>query len=231
MKRRGFTLIELLVVMAIMGIMAGIGVASYFELIRGTAVRSAVSHLSDTLSLARQMAVMNGKRVYVVFGREPKDAGQPEKPAWYAVCRHEGTGAGASGGRVLRDRFGYFEEEIVGARIYNVSSPGNVRWSAIEEVPATGDQLKTEESIWRNGDNKYGWEINPRTYLPKGIQFGDGTDSDLPSAVVFNADGTTRLNGYRIDVVEKIHESGASGIRNRRVTVAGLTGLVSVQWE
>ena len=79
MKRRvklqtrfGFTLLELLAVMSIMALLTTLAVTSYFSAISGMARRSALKHVVNTLSLARQRACMEGARVSVMFFNEPR---------------------------------------------------------------------------------------------------------------------------------------------------------------
>ena len=65
--RSGFTLLELLVVMAIMIMMAGIGITGYMGIRRGAEMRGAVSAVRTTLMLARQQAVTKRRTVTVSF--------------------------------------------------------------------------------------------------------------------------------------------------------------------
>ncbi len=67
----GFTLIELLVVVAIIGILAGIGLPALKGLGSSNAISAATSQLLDDFALARHTAMNQRSDVYVVFV-EPK---------------------------------------------------------------------------------------------------------------------------------------------------------------
>lgn len=203
--------------MGIMLIMAAIAVSSYFGMTRGAGMRSALSHLRSTLSFARQTAIMNGKKTYVIFGQNSTNA-------WYVTCRHEGTGEGT--GSSITDDFADWRSTVAvdETTIYNLDTGAN---SIIKTI--TGQQIATYDLIWV-GSSRYGWEIHPRTYLPRGFQFGYGTPPGSPPVtVIFNGDGTTRSAPYEITIYEKIHPQ--SGDPHGKVVVAGLTGFVSTEIE
>lgn len=225
-SNRAFTLIELLVVMGIMMIMAAIAVTSYFGMTRGYAMRSAVSHLRSTLMLARQTAVMNGKKAYVIFGQDSTNS-------WYVICRHEGT-ATYGLGKVMGDKYANwsilpdpdYDPDKYNMYIYNL---GNEKRSRLvdRDVDSGINVLTTKDSIWASGD-KYGWEIHPKALLPRGIRFGDGTPTnDVPSTVIFNADGTTDAR-HKINIYETIHSN--PGDPHGQVIVKAPTGIVGVEF-
>lgn len=62
---RGFTLLELMTAVAILGILLGIGVPAFNNLIRGTQIAAESSNLMLALTLARSEAVKRGIRVSV----------------------------------------------------------------------------------------------------------------------------------------------------------------------
>ena len=66
-SRQGFTLLELLVVMAIMGILMGAAVASFYGMGQGARMQGAVRNVQSTLTLARQRAVLKSQPLDVVF--------------------------------------------------------------------------------------------------------------------------------------------------------------------
>lgn len=65
--RGGFTLVELLAVLAIIAIVAGITVAAFNGLTRGTKMEAAASTLRGTLGMARQWAITHNQTTFVVF--------------------------------------------------------------------------------------------------------------------------------------------------------------------
>lgn len=216
-RRMGFTLLELLTVMGIMLIMAAIAVGSYFSIIRGSGMRSALSHLRSTFLFARQTAIMDGKKTYVIFGQNSTNA-------WYVTCRHEGT-ATAGSTYYLKDEYTDWRCRVVEdeTTIYNLDTGAN---SLINNILST-TEITTSDPMWE-ADSRYGWEIHSRRYLPRGFQFGYGTGSP-PVTVIFNGDGTTRSEPYSITIYEKIHPQSSDP--HGKVVVAGLTGFVSDEIE
>ncbi|WP_435237091.1 GspH/FimT family pseudopilin [Psychromonas sp. PT13] len=63
MKSSGFTVVELLVSIAIMAIVLGIGVPSFNELIRNSAIRSNSNDIVVALNYARMEAVKRGDNI------------------------------------------------------------------------------------------------------------------------------------------------------------------------
>jgi len=64
-RTRGFTLIEMLAVLLIAGILAAMSVPAFNAILKGTALRTAAKGLTDTFSIARQLAITN-HRPYLV---------------------------------------------------------------------------------------------------------------------------------------------------------------------
>lgn len=58
-KTSGVTLMELLAVILIVGLLAAIGVPAFNAILKGTALRNAATDLTDTLAMARQLAIAN----------------------------------------------------------------------------------------------------------------------------------------------------------------------------
>jgi prepilin-type N-terminal cleavage/methylation domain-containing protein len=206
----GFTLIELLAVLAIMMILGGVGIAAYFGMSTGIALGSAVTHLRSTLMLSRQNAMVNGHRTYVVLESDS-----------YVVVQQNGTGEGDGG--TLMDEFAEFDEISAGVLVYNLDTG-----ESSPVLSASGSTLSTQRAIWGNKLCRYGWEIQPRVWMPKRIRLGDkGTTNPVNEYVVFNTDGTTRLDEYEFGIFDA--NKTKPGDPYKLFTVAGLTGFISVK--
>jgi Tfp pilus assembly protein FimT len=236
----GFTILELLIVMGIMVIMASVGLLGFFGSVRGIAARSAAMHLSQTISLARQNAIILGKRVYIMFGREGENY-------WYSMVSKEGSitydsaGGGATPGALtVGDDFGELSSLASNCVIYNLSrrDSSTLQYytgmvTDVRERLVSGNLMwimQVVPDVLRTGDD-YGWEIMPKNLLPRGNLF-----NEMPEPIVFapegwplNLDGTRALNSSyrRIQIVEAIAKDSA----NRRcvqVDVRGITGIADV---
>lgn len=64
-KNKGFTLIEMMVTIAIIGILAAIGMPSYNNMISSIRISARINTLSDTLNFARTEAMKRGLTVSV----------------------------------------------------------------------------------------------------------------------------------------------------------------------
>lgn len=210
--RRAFTLIELLAVMAIMMILGGVGIAAYFGMSSGMALGSAVNHLRATLMLSRQNAMVNGHSTYVIMDGDG-----------YVVVQQNGMGEGDQD--TLVDEFTMLDGLSVGVLAYNLDTGES---SPI--TSAAGTTLQTDDDIWRQGLNRYGWEIQPRVHMPKRIRIGEkGTTNPVSEFVVFHADGTTRMNAYEFGIFDQ--NKVDAGDPYKLFTVAGLTGFISIEDE
>lgn len=65
---RGFSLVELLVVVALIGILAALGIPSYQTWIQNTQIRTAAESIQNGLQLARSEAVQRNARVRFTLG-------------------------------------------------------------------------------------------------------------------------------------------------------------------
>lgn len=216
-NKKAFTLIELLVVMAIIILMSGIAVSAYFGIMRGSGMRSAISHLRSVLQLARQSAILHGRNVYIIFGQNPTNS-------WYIICRQEGTATGA-GGIALIDEYADFRSSLEGGYIYNLDTGERSKVSKV----VSRTELTTQDAIWgaEGSYPRYGWEIYPETRLPKGFQFGrDSPPKTRPTPWIirFNSDGSVRGTDYEIFIHEKLRLGPKDAYG--RVIVKAFTGFV-----
>jgi prepilin-type N-terminal cleavage/methylation domain-containing protein len=142
----GFSMLELLAVMSIAALLTTLAVTSYFSAVRGMGRRSAVKHLANTLTVARQRACMDNARVSVVLFNEVSgvdESGDMEMTPSYVICKEMGRITYAAGSALgdeytaLDAIFGLeraegdpndyqgFDAKAGGIRLYNMTSGGS----------------------------------------------------------------------------------------------------------
>jgi prepilin-type N-terminal cleavage/methylation domain-containing protein len=65
--RRAFTLIEVMIVVAIIGLIAAMGVPSMLQTLRKDGMRKAIGDVKDEMEVARSRAIFSGQTTEVVF--------------------------------------------------------------------------------------------------------------------------------------------------------------------
>ena len=78
--RRAFTLIEIMIVVAIIGLIAAMGVPSILQALRKDGMRKAVSDVKEGLDNARTRAIVSGQTTEVVFNPLQKSIGSTALP-------------------------------------------------------------------------------------------------------------------------------------------------------
>ncbi len=66
-SRRAFTLIEVMIVVAIMGLVAAMGMPSVIQSLQKEGMRKAISDVQDVLNDARSQAILKGQNASVTF--------------------------------------------------------------------------------------------------------------------------------------------------------------------
>jgi hypothetical protein len=178
--------------MGIMALMVGVAVVQYTNMTRGSAMKSALSHVRSALQLARQQAVMNGKKTYFIIESNT-----------FTVCIQEGVGTDAVGSDQIGDRYADWANKIVvGGTVYNLDTgkSGSVTNISMMDPSVGGYSLKTVEDIWTTYA-RYGWPVYKKMYLPRNFSFTNNTDK----LIIFNGDGTSGVGGYKINIAEGIN--------------------------
>jgi prepilin-type N-terminal cleavage/methylation domain-containing protein len=78
--RAAFTLIEIMIVVAIIGLIAAMGVPSILQALRKDGMRKAVSDVKEGLDNARARAIVSGQTTEVVFNPLQKSIGSTALP-------------------------------------------------------------------------------------------------------------------------------------------------------
>ncbi len=200
--KKGFTLLELLSVMAIMGIVSTIAIMGYFAVMRGSAVRGTAEHLSQMIMLARQSAIMQGKKTAVIFDQDLTNA-------WYYVCRYDGVITDCYGEWVGDEYADWTTNAFLGAMMFNlgVNPP---RYGRVYQVDTVNERIavRSEDggNLFTTVLEQYGWELYPPVSLPRGMQFGTSL-STAPRPLIFKPDGSAEY-GLQVDIYEQVKLSG-----------------------
>ena len=220
-SKNGFTLLELLTVMTMGIILMSISTAAYYGIVRGSAVSGAVSSVRTVLSLARQHAISNQRRVYVVI-EEDYGSGVLTKGR---LCMAEYVGTHI-GGVATPNTFRTSVtiggvDDYIGARMFNITqgTSGEATGSGGEYI-----DIKVADGVtWGVGD-RCAILVHDWVVLPEGIVFTNTPAEDL----LFMQDGTTPMwsslpdGNFVIEIAEK------NGKGKGRLRVRNLGGQVDV---
>ena len=87
--RRAFTLVEIMIVVAIIGLIAAMGLPSIIKVLQKEGMRKAISDVTDVLASARAKAIVSQKTVAVIFHPGEKsfavDGGGPGQGSTYVA--------------------------------------------------------------------------------------------------------------------------------------------------
>jgi prepilin-type N-terminal cleavage/methylation domain-containing protein len=237
--RSAFTLLELLVVIAIIMTVSSIMVASYFGMIRGSSFTAVEKNVYNTLTLARQRACIDGKRVYVMFISSNE----------FVLVRSAGriTGVNYANSQVYdaygdlsnQDAFTQAQDSSGSTKIYNMDAAGMAVVASLNiafpgtpyatnytvNPPATynrpeliiGIQNPVPAQPFQVG-NLYGLAVYQSQKLPRGFScVVDGTTpttADMRKAI-FEADGRRGIGSIQNIVV---YETIMGNVTHHRVT-------------
>ncbi len=187
----GFTLMELLIVIAIMAIISTVAVGGYFGMMRAAAYSSAHAGVYNTLLLAKQRAVIDGKVTSLMILNATN----------YVVVRAVGRISHVDAG-VAHDAYSDLSGALGTIDVFNLDSTGGGAFKKVTISRAIELRLKDEmgapytvpegyrfegagAGFFLEGD-RYGFALHGVQALPRGYLFTGA----LPREVRFNVDGS-----------------------------------------
>ena len=206
MNRKGFTLIELLAVMTIMMVLSGITIVAYRGFIGSTTMNSAVTQMRQTLQLARQTAIVNGRDVYVVFWQDPAS-----RSNWYTTCMLQGYVTCLDGNTFID----MYNPQLIttittNSEVFNlrpeIGSVGQVVYTQLTNWPIDNYVIsnlcivRTTGVLWSEAD-KYGLEVRRRMRLPRGFLFTQSPPKSIRFRPTGEAEGVGTPLGLTWSVI------------------------------
>ena len=193
--RAAFTLMELLVVMTIMAIITTIAIGSYFGITRAAAYAAAHDTVYNTLVLAKQRAVIDGKVTSLMILNDTE----------YVVVRGVGRISHVDGGvayDAYSDLSGAMPMDGRSIAVYNLDAlvAGDYSRDVLinsSPVPiddpfsVSGASYSTSGFVFTGADSfftvgdRYGFALHAKQKLPRGYEF-----ESSPLEIRFNGDGS-----------------------------------------
>jgi len=223
--RRGFTLLELLTVMAIMLLLMGMTLGTYYGFTRSAGMQGATSNLRATLYEARQFAVTHRRRTHVLFWRDGTNS-------HYVACMEDGHAAQSTAPNsmwLIADYpMKWDQVRLEKQEIFNLTATntGIIITNGADRLTATNEA--TGQPVLWNSSDRYGWALQAQSHLPEGITFEDALHApNAPQEVIFKSDGTTLLDtGY---YAIRLWEQYSTRPAQKYVVVRSMTGQIQVR--
>ena len=196
----------------------GLSVGGYVGMMRGARLKGAVSQVHNFISVARQQAITQHTRTYVMFEKEPSGASM-RLAAQVGLCF-----VGDATSVTAYESLPYAEDALVGGVVYNLTQ--KTAW-LITKNNGAHVELGTQvvgSGNWQRGD-RIGFPIHEVGHMPDGIVF---EGADVPETMIFKSDGSTGLS-LGGNYVMAISEMYASPRAVWTITVKGLTGKVKTE--
>jgi type IV fimbrial biogenesis protein FimT len=134
-RQRAFTLLELMVTLVVAGILVGVGVPSFIDIVRSSRTATNVNELVTALSIARSEAIRRGGRISVCRSADGAACGGTWEDGWI-VFRDDTVNDGGAPvvGEVLR----IWPEASGDATITTLSGGANVDLEWVRFLPRGG---------------------------------------------------------------------------------------------